>query len=99
MSLSNPPTTAHAIRPTFNRAASSFTKSNGFPHPVLSPLFKDDRDASLPADAILELGDGSTFRGIGFGAEAKSVAGECVFQTGPSGSYRRTIAIDDSVQC
>ncbi|KZP08038.1 small subunit of carbamoyl phosphate synthase, partial [Athelia psychrophila] len=33
----------------------------------------------------LELGDGTTYRGIGFGAEGKSVAGECVFQTGMVG--------------
>lgn len=33
-------------------------------------------------DGILELIDGSAYRGISFGAEGKSVAGECVFQTG-----------------
>jgi carbamoylphosphate synthase small subunit len=36
----------------------------------------------LSVDAVLELSDGATFRGISFGAEGKSVAGECVFQTG-----------------
>ena len=34
------------------------------------------------ADAILELSDGSIFRGTSFGAQSKSIAGECVFQTG-----------------
>ena len=33
-------------------------------------------------DRILQLADGSVFSGISFGAEGKSVAGECVFQTG-----------------
>jgi hypothetical protein len=33
-------------------------------------------------DAMLEFFDGSAFQGISFGAEGKSVAGECVFQTG-----------------
>jgi carbamoyl-phosphate synthase/aspartate carbamoyltransferase len=32
--------------------------------------------------AVLQLADGSIFSGISFGAEDKSVAGECVFQTG-----------------
>jgi carbamoyl-phosphate synthase/aspartate carbamoyltransferase len=38
--------------------------------------------ASPDEDAVLELSDGSAFRGISFGAQGKSVAGECVFQTG-----------------
>ena len=33
-------------------------------------------------EGILELVDGSAYRGISFGAEGKSVSGECVFQTG-----------------
>src|ERR1700733_2512559 len=78
MSVSNQPTSS--VRPLFARAANSYTKTNNGPPSVMSPLFKDEQ--SPPVDAILELGDGSTFRGIGFGAEGKSVAGECVFQTG-----------------
>ncbi|CAK5278005.1 unnamed protein product [Mycena citricolor] len=39
---------------------------------------------ALP-DAILELSDGTALRGISFGAQAKSIAGECVFQTGMVG--------------
>ena len=31
---------------------------------------------------VLELADGTAYEGIGFGAEGKSVSGECVFQTG-----------------
>ncbi|KAJ7280306.1 hypothetical protein C8J57DRAFT_123196 [Mycena rebaudengoi] len=41
--------------------------------------------ASPDEDAVLELSDGSAFRGISFGAQGKSVAGECVFQTGMVG--------------
>lgn len=33
-------------------------------------------------DAILELQDGAAYAGVSFGALGKSVAGECVFQTG-----------------
>jgi len=41
--------------------------------------------SSLPihaVDAVLELQDGAVYAGVSFGASAKSVAGECVFQTG-----------------
>ncbi|PVF94065.1 putative URA2-multifunctional pyrimidine biosynthesis protein [Serendipita vermifera] len=38
-----------------------------------------------PFDAILELNDGTLYSGISFGAPDKSVAGECVFQTGMVG--------------
>lgn len=34
---------------------------------------------------ILELADGTEFRGLSFGAEGKSISGECVFQTGMVG--------------
>jgi carbamoyl-phosphate synthase/aspartate carbamoyltransferase len=43
-------------------------------------------DLLVSPDAVLEFMDGSAFRGISFGAEGKSVAGECVFQTGQSSS-------------
>lgn len=42
-------------------------------------------------DAILELADGSVFTGTSFGAEGKSVAGECVFQTGKFQNRSRII--------
>jgi len=41
-----------------------------------------------PSDSALHLADGSVFSGISFGAEGKSVAGECVFQTGEPRSMR-----------
>lgn len=37
---------------------------------------------------VLELADGVAYAGFGFGAEGKSVSGECVFQTGPWVSRR-----------
>jgi carbamoyl-phosphate synthase / aspartate carbamoyltransferase len=40
-----------------------------------------------PFDAILELNDGTLYSGISFGAPNKSVAGECVFQTGGLGNH------------
>ncbi|KAJ7641416.1 hypothetical protein FB45DRAFT_1125203 [Roridomyces roridus] len=42
-------------------------------------------DPGVTEDAILELSDGTALRGISFGAPHKSVAGECVFQTGMVG--------------
>ncbi|KAL1663870.1 hypothetical protein GGG16DRAFT_65280 [Schizophyllum commune] len=45
-------------------------------------LLHGSRDAPL---SVLELSDGSSFEGWSFGAEGKSVAGECVFQTGMVG--------------
>lgn len=35
---------------------------------------------------VLEMADGTAYEGIGFGAEGKSISGECVFQTGPLSS-------------
>lgn len=67
------------VRPVFARSQSN----PGFPAPpvTFSPLNDDDVMCSSN-EAVLELNDGSAFRGISFGAEEKSVAGECVFQTG-----------------
>lgn len=70
------------VRPVFARSQSN----PGFPAPpvTFSPL-NDDDDMCSSNEAVLELNDGSAFRGISFGAEEKSVAGECVFQTGMVG--------------
>lgn len=45
------------------------------------PLLQQGDD-SKAVDGILEMSDGTIVRGISFGAEHKSIAGECVFQTG-----------------
>jgi Carbamoylphosphate synthase small subunit len=70
------------VRPVMSGAASSFAS---FPAPpVTAPSSQVDGTAT--PQAVLELTDGSSFRGISFGADGKSVAGECVFQTGQSAS-------------
>lgn len=38
--------------------------------------------AADAGDMVLELADGTAYRGFSFGAPNKSVSGECVFQTG-----------------
>ena len=52
--------------------------------PVTGPVRDDLVSGEQPVevDGVLELSDGSAFRGFSFGAQGKSVAGECVFQTG-----------------
>ena len=67
---------APKVRPNLARAASNFLQK--IPTPVASAASDSD------VDAVLELSDGSAYRGISFGAEGKSIAGECVFQTGKS---------------
>ncbi|KAI8810539.1 hypothetical protein BJ742DRAFT_675771 [Cladochytrium replicatum] len=64
----------------------------------LSPLLPEGQNATV---CTLLLKDGTAFQGISFGAEGKSVAGECVFQTGMVGypesltdpSYRGQILV------
>ncbi|KII84749.1 hypothetical protein PLICRDRAFT_45557 [Plicaturopsis crispa FD-325 SS-3] len=68
-------------RPALSRAPSNFLPAA----PATAHTFNDENGQNAKKDAVLELGDGSAFRGISFGAEGKSVAGECVFQTGMVG--------------
>jgi len=72
------PAGAVPVRPGLSRMASNF--SNLPASPVTAPPIRDD--GSEVIDGVLELADGSAYRGISFGAEGKSVSGECVFQTG-----------------
>ncbi|KAK0187138.1 hypothetical protein F5146DRAFT_765194 [Armillaria mellea] len=68
------------------RPALSRTSSSLFPTPLASAPYAQNNKSTLSGDnAVLELGDGSAFKGISFGAEGTSVAGECVFQTGMVG--------------
>ena len=55
---------------------------NGHPTPPATAPSLSSGEANSVIDAVLELADGTAFRGISFGAETKSVSGECVFQTG-----------------
>ncbi|KAH9840660.1 carbamoyl-phosphate synthase [Rhodofomes roseus] len=79
MALSNPTTKIGVTRPVLARSASNYP--NGLPAPPITPSQNDQ----TTSEAVLELADGTAFRGISFGAEGKSVAGECVFQTGMVG--------------
>ncbi|KZT01847.1 carbamoyl-phosphate synthase [Laetiporus sulphureus 93-53] len=79
MALSNITTKIDVVRPVLARSASNHV--NGLPAPVVTP----SPDARPALEAVLELADGTAFRAISFGAEGKSVAGECVFQTGMVG--------------
>lgn len=67
---------------------------NGYPNfpvsPIVSGSLSDGGTDWL--DGVLELADGSAYRGISFGTEGKSVSGECVFQTGTFYSSSRSIA-------
>jgi hypothetical protein len=63
------------IRPSLGRMPSVFPS---FPaSPVVAAYLSDEW-----VDGVLELTDGSSYRGISFGAQGKSISGECVFQTG-----------------
>ncbi|KAI0641799.1 carbamoyl-phosphate synth [Trametes meyenii] len=81
MALSNPAQTTNVVRPVLARSASNYP--TGFPASPIAATSVQDENALV--DAVLELADGTAFRGISFGAEGKSVAGECVFQTGMVG--------------
>ena len=78
MALSNPAHKTNVARPVLARSATNLP--NGLPAPPIAATSVQN-DAKL-VDAVLELADGTAFKGISFGAEGKSVAGECVFQTG-----------------
>ncbi|KAG5641186.1 hypothetical protein DXG03_005797 [Asterophora parasitica] len=69
------------VRPVFSRTLSG---SANIPAPPVTaaPVLED---GSEQPEGVLELADGSAYRGISFGAEGKSIAGECVFQTGMVG--------------
>ncbi|KAG0048200.1 hypothetical protein BGZ83_006804 [Gryganskiella cystojenkinii] len=72
---------------------------NALPHPPVTAPPCDQAEASTVATLVLQ--DGSSFQGISFGSETKSIAGECVFQTGMVGypesltdpSYRGQILV------
>ncbi|EJD00418.1 carbamoyl-phosphate synth [Fomitiporia mediterranea MF3/22] len=62
------------------------TTTNGFPTvPASAAIPNGHVSPTEQGGAVLELSDGSAFQGISFGAAGKSVAGECVFQTGMVG--------------
>jgi hypothetical protein len=79
------------VRPAIARSQSY--APNGIPAPpIAAPQFHASETKDAP-DAVLELIDGAAFRGISFGAQGKSVSGECVFQTGAHMALRPTSVI------
>lgn len=79
-----------AARPAFSRASSTFVNglANGHPAPPVSSSNLDGGEVlPVSGNAVLELSDGSAFQGISFGSTDKSIAGECVFQTGALGYF------------
>jgi hypothetical protein len=68
-------------RPVHMSRSASYLLTGVPSPPVTTPSLPENgtKDAT---DAVLELTDGTACRGFSFGAEAKSIAGECVFQTG-----------------
>ena len=72
------PTGSFPVRPALSRLTSCSLNLPASPV-TFAPLHDNGIEMD---DGVLELVDGSAYRGISFGAEGKSVAGECVFQTG-----------------
>ncbi|KAF9993935.1 hypothetical protein BGZ80_007976, partial [Entomortierella chlamydospora] len=87
------------LRPSSSASNYQAQTVNPMPHPpVTAPPCEQAATATV---ATLVLQDGSSYQGISFGAESKSIAGECVFQTGMVGypesltdpSYRGQILV------
>ncbi|KAF9919199.1 hypothetical protein FBU30_011127, partial [Linnemannia zychae] len=84
--------------PSQARSASAQT-SAVYPMPPVSAPPCNQAEPSTVATLVLQ--DGSSYQGISFGAETKSISGECVFQTGMVGypesltdpSYRGQILV------
>lgn len=70
---------AAGARPGLNRAATAVSRAPSPSAPATSAPLSGNSPSS---EMVLELADGSSYRGMGFGAEGKSISGECVFQTG-----------------
>ncbi|KAG0278845.1 hypothetical protein BGZ95_002994 [Linnemannia exigua] len=85
--------------PSQVRSATPAQVAAVYPMPPVSAPPCDQVEPSTIATLVLQ--DGSSFQGISFGAETKSISGECVFQTGMVGypesltdpSYRGQILV------
>ena len=72
---------AHITAPAANATPISRSpRSPTAPHRPAAAL-EDPKDVTT---AAFVLKDGTSFQGISFGSETKSISGECVFQTGKS---------------
>ncbi|KAH9939653.1 carbamoyl-phosphate synthase [Epithele typhae] len=81
MAQSNPAQKTHIARPGLPRSTTGLPPPFP-PSPIAATSIHEDGSV---IDAVLELADGTAVKGVSFGAEGKSVAGECVFQTGMVG--------------
>ncbi|KAL1919958.1 uncharacterized protein VTP21DRAFT_1890 [Calcarisporiella thermophila] len=81
-----PPTSAAVVLPNAgNVKNNNSVQSPRYPCPPVTAPPLSSGASQEPVIATLVLKDGSSYQGISFGAETKSVAGECVFQTGMVG--------------
>jgi hypothetical protein len=87
---------AFSARPALSRSTTGIP--NGVPTPPVTAHPMRGHGATL-TDAVLELADGTAFRGFSFGAEGKSIAGECVFQTGEFRFVRLSLASPELNSC
>ncbi|KAI8993613.1 hypothetical protein BDB01DRAFT_715931 [Pilobolus umbonatus] len=89
---------AHITAPAANATPISRSPRSPSAPPRPTAALENPKDVTT---AALVLKDGSSYQGISFGAESKSIAGECVFQTGMVGypesltdpSYRGQILV------
>ncbi|WFD18716.1 Carbamoyl-phosphate synthase [Malassezia caprae] len=72
-----------AISPSLRSALADQVPSRT-PSPALPATSAPVGTPAAPS-MVLELADGSEYQGLSFGAEGKSISGECVFQTGMVG--------------
>lgn len=86
--MSLPADLAIPLRPGLRRGASNFGNIPASPI-IPSPFIPASAAAEETEyiDGVLELADGSAYRGLSFGAEGKSISGECVFQTGAQPNF------------
>lgn len=72
-----------AVRPALQRTGTASRLPSPAPPATSAPVI-----GNQDTDMVLELADGTALRGVSFGAQGKSISGECVFQTGEHPSPR-----------
>ncbi|PWN30995.1 putative URA2-multifunctional pyrimidine biosynthesis protein [Jaminaea rosea] len=78
---------ATASQPTTQPTSSAMSRTgtaSRLPSPS-APATSAPLSGKVDGEMVLELADGTSYRGMSFGAEGKSISGECVFQTGMVG--------------
>lgn len=72
-------TGAHIPAPAANATPLPFVSPHSPSEPHRPVTAFDEKDVTT---AALVLQDGTSYQGISFGSQSKSISGECVFQTG-----------------